>query len=161
MRKEIDLLPEMTVNELRDTFADVFSYGTNSRNREYLIRKIIWGIQVREWGDISPDARDIARKLADFRLLRIRMPRNEKTGAAIGGAALTNRKKVVMNRDPRLPMPGSIITKEFDDKRVEVHILEKGFEFEGRTYRSLSAIAREITGTNWNGFAFFNLGGER
>jgi hypothetical protein len=42
-------------------------------------------------------------------------------------------------------------------RRVIVKILVGGFEFEGQVYRSLSAVAREVTGTKWNGFLFFNL----
>lgn len=49
--------------------------------------------------------------------------------------------------------------RKWGDKRVEVRVLEDGFAFEGRRYRSLSAIAKEVTGTNWDGFLFFGRGG--
>ncbi|MEE4209549.1 MAG: DUF2924 domain-containing protein, partial [Parvularcula sp.] len=83
MREEIESLPELTVNELREKFAEVLGYGTNSRNRNYLIRKLTWAIQAREWGDISPEARSTAHSLADFRFLRLRMPRSEEMGAPV------------------------------------------------------------------------------
>jgi hypothetical protein len=49
------------------------------------------------------------------------------------------------------------LEREYKGQRVIVKILVGGFEFDGRIYRSLSAIARELTGTKWNGFLFFNL----
>lgn len=61
------------------------------------------------------------------------------------------------NRDPRLPQVGTIITKCFKGSELKVVVTADGFEFEGTRYRSLSAIARKITGTPWNGFGFFGL----
>ena len=58
------------------------------------------------------------------------------------------------------PPRGTRLIREFRDVRYEVLVAERGFEFEGRKYRSLSAIAREITGTQWNGPAFFGLRGK-
>lgn len=156
MREEIESLPTLTVNELREKFGDVLGYATQSRNRQFLIRKITWGIQAREWGDISPQARKRAHDLADLRFLRTRLPRDLQPPVVEGGAKLS--KKVKLSRDPRLPMPGCILTKDWDQERIEVRVLEEGFEYQDRHYKSLSAIAKEITGTNWNGFLFFGLG---
>ena len=65
---------------------------------------------------------------------------------------------VVQTRDARLPMPGSLIVKKYKDRTLVVKVLDDGFEYDGRRFTSLSAIAGEITGTRWNGFAFFGLG---
>jgi hypothetical protein len=157
MRKEIESLPALTVNELREKFGAVLGYATGSRNRQFLMRKITWGIQARKWGDISPAARQRAHELADLRFLRTRMARELQVPVAEGTCVV--RKKVKLSRDPRIPMSGCLLTKDWGDKRIEVRILDDGFEFEGRRYRSLSAIAKEVTGTNWNGFSFFGLGG--
>ncbi|MGE5487328.1 MAG: DUF2924 domain-containing protein [bacterium] len=64
---------------------------------------------------------------------------------------------VVQTADARLPMPGSLIVKKYKDRTLVVKVLDDGFEFEGRRFTSLSAIAGEVTGTRWNGFAFFAL----
>jgi hypothetical protein len=56
-----------------------------------------------------------------------------------------------------LPAPGSLLTRRLDDRQIVVKVLEEGFEFESRRYRSLSAIAREVTATRWNGLLFFGL----
>jgi hypothetical protein len=60
-------------------------------------------------------------------------------------------------RDPRLPKVGTVLTREHDGKVHEVKVLKEGFGYEGRPYRSLSAIAREVTGTIWNGWLWMNL----
>jgi hypothetical protein len=159
MLAEIAALPSLSVNELRDKFAEVLGYGTGSRNRQFLIRKLTWGIQARQWGDISPEARARAHELADFRFLRVRFPKDMAVTLPDTESARVKRIRVAFARDPRLPMPGAMIMKEHEGRQIAVRVLEDGFEFEGRRYRSLSAIAKEATGTNWNGFIFFGLGG--
>ena len=57
-------------------------------------------------------------------------------------------------------MPGSIIVKEHRGKTLMVRVLDAGFEYDGRRFDSLSAIAKDITGTKWNGFVFFGLAKE-
>jgi hypothetical protein len=54
-------------------------------------------------------------------------------------------------------MPGSLIVKKYKDKTLVVKVRDNGFEYEGRRFTSLSNIAGEVTGTRWNGFAFFGL----
>ena len=57
--------------------------------------------------------------------------------------------------DPRLPPVGEEIAREYKGRKIVVKVRDAGFEYEGKLYRSLSAIAREVTGTKWNGFLFF------
>ena len=59
--------------------------------------------------------------------------------------------------DARLPPPGSYLERDYKGRRVIVKVLANGFEFDDEIYRSLSAVAHEVTGTKWNGFLFFNL----
>jgi hypothetical protein len=54
-----------------------------------------------------------------------------------------------------------VLTREFRESTITVKILADGFEYQGRRYGSLSAIATEVTGTRWNGLAFFALTAER
>ena len=54
-------------------------------------------------------------------------------------------------------LPGCLIVKQYKDKTIVVKVLSEGFEYDGRRFTSLSAIAGELTGTRWNGFAFFGL----
>lgn len=161
IKNEIEGLPELTVDELRHKYREVLGYDTHSRNRQFLIRKLIWGIQVREFGDISDDARKKAHELADFRFLRIRLSKYSDITIPSEFAGRAVRKKVSFRRDPRLPMVGAIVTKEYEGTRHDVQVLDDGFEYEGQRFKSLSSVARKITGTNWNGFTFFGLGGSK
>ena len=61
------------------------------------------------------------------------------------------------SRDSRLPAPGTCLTRQYQGQAIVVEVLEKGFRYQERVYRSLSAVARHVTGTQWNGFSFFAL----
>jgi hypothetical protein len=74
---------------------------------------------------------------------------------SVAEAELTSTTRITSNHDTRLPMPGSLLVKEHKGETHVVKVLDNGFDFDGRVYRSLSAIAHEITGTKWNGFLFF------
>jgi hypothetical protein len=67
----------------------------------------------------------------------------------------TLRSRRKPGRDEHLPQPGSILRREFKGQIVVVQVLEHGFQYQDRFYKSLSAIARQVTGTHWNGYAFF------
>lgn len=60
--------------------------------------------------------------------------------------------------DPRLPPPGNIVERQYKGKMIRVIVLQEGFEYEGRRYKSLTAIAKEVSGSHCNGFLFFRLG---
>ena len=60
-------------------------------------------------------------------------------------------------RDPRLPAVGETITKVYKGETHEVRVLDDGFEWQGTTYKSLSKLAKAITGSIWNGYGFFGL----
>ena len=64
-------------------------------------------------------------------------------------------------KDSRLPGAGTLLTRRLGDRQIVVKVLSDGFEYESRHYRSLSAIAREVTGTRWNGLLFFGLAERR
>jgi len=61
------------------------------------------------------------------------------------------------DRDPRLPAVGSVLTREFKGKTIEVKVTETGFEYEDQTFKSISAVARRITGYMISGPVFFRL----
>jgi hypothetical protein len=59
---------------------------------------------------------------------------------------------------PRVQLtPGARLSREWQGRRYEVEVLEEGFQFNGARHRSLSEVARAITGTRWNGLRFFGL----
>jgi hypothetical protein len=57
-------------------------------------------------------------------------------------------------------MPGQELTREYKGQTLLVRVLPHGFEFEGEVYKSLSAVAKVITGTHCNGYLFFRLRGQ-
>ena len=57
----------------------------------------------------------------------------------------------------RLPRPGTILTRRYKGRTLQVEVLEHGFAFEGQTYRSLSAVANAVTGSHCSGHFFFGL----
>ncbi len=61
------------------------------------------------------------------------------------------------SHDPRLPMPGVELTREYKGRTVTCEVRVNGFEHDGQVYSSLTAVARAITGSHWNGYHFFGL----
>jgi len=82
--------------------------------------------------------------------------RLEAIGEKLDGGNLTLRR---IRADDRRPITGTQLLREHDGVEHAVTVLADGFEYEGRPYQSLSAIARAITGTRWNGWTFFGLRG--
>ena len=73
----------------------------------------------------------------------------------------TTPSSVKGERDYRLPIPGSTIQKEYRGKMHIVRVLRTGFEYEQKRYRSLTAVAKKITGMQWGGFGFFELNNDK
>lgn len=60
-------------------------------------------------------------------------------------------------RDCRIPVPGTTIHKEYKGSAHTILVLKDGFEYQHQRFKSLSSIAKRITGSHWNGFNFFGL----
>ena len=151
--KEVAALPEMTVTELRAKYAAVFGEPARSHNRQHLIKRVAWRIQALAEGGLSERARRRADELANEADLRTTAPRRP----APTRAGRTRRTKLNLSSRGRLPMPGAEIAREYKGRNIVVTVLPKGFEYEGRVYRSLTAVAEAVTGTHWNGYHFFGL----
>lgn len=63
----------------------------------------------------------------------------------------------VRPRDNRLPAPGSILTKTYRGKTIEVKVLDNGFEYEGKVFKSISRVAMTIVKRQISGYVFFGL----
>jgi hypothetical protein len=152
---QIAALRSMVVRELREKYREVFGEPTRSRNRIYLQKKVAWGIQARAEGGLSERARARIEELAADAPIRTRATREERSAieAALGAVQKPDSKP----RDPRLPAPGTVLRRIHQGVAHEVTVLEDGFKYQGKPYRSLSRVAREITGTQWNGWLFFGI----
>jgi hypothetical protein len=148
----------MTVRELREKYREVFGEESQSNHRQFLIRRIAWRIQELAEGGLSERARQRALEIANDADLRIRAPKNFLKAEG-DDAARTVLSKLQGHKDERLPMPGTELTREYRGQRIVVRVLPDGFEYDGRRFRSLSAIASKVTGVRWNGFLFFGLNG--
>ena len=149
---EIDDLRHKTVAQLQIRYLEVFGEPSRSNHKQFLIRRIAWRLQALAEGDLSERARERALSLARDADIRLRAPQSLVWQTGTGAAHHRHR-------DSRLPLPGTVLTRTFRDQNITVHVLEKGFQYEGMVYRSLSAVARHISGTQWNGFSFFRLQG--
>jgi len=144
-----------TVRELRAQYLDLFGEETRSYNKEHLIRKIAWRIQELAYGGLSERARRRALEIVNDADLRVTMPRGMARMDSPGVAERTMVTKLSNRRDRRLPIPGTLLVREYKGRDVIVKVLEDGFEHEGKVFNSLSAIAKKVTGTKWNGHVFF------
>lgn len=143
---DIMALQIMTANELRAKHQELFGNPPESKNRKFLERKIAYRMQEAKHSRIS-----LVVQAKIQQLIELYDPINKV-------AAKTKQRDSTLHRDSRLPIPGSFITKVYKGKRIEVKVLENGFEFEGTIYKNLSAVAKAITGDHWNGFIFFGFG---
>ncbi|HOG23985.1 MAG TPA: DUF2924 domain-containing protein [Candidatus Omnitrophota bacterium] len=114
-------------------------------NRTFLIRQLAYRIQEKASGELSPTA-----KCKIQELIHTYDPINRTVIRSSTGTTETGR-------DIRLPTPGSFITKVYKGKRLDVKVLEKGFEYQDTVYSNLSAVAKAVTGAHWNGFVFFGV----
>ena len=159
---QLDALTTMTVTQLRRRYAEVFGEETKSGNKQWLYRRVAWRIQAIAYGGLSERARQRAAELANDADIRVQAPRaivlQRPTNAS--SRVLTMTGKVVASSDTRLPPPGSVLRRTWKGVEHEVMVMASGFEYNGATYRSLSAVATAITGSHWNGFGFFGLIGK-
>ena len=160
--KELAALRRMSVDGLRSRYAEVFGETTNGRHKEWLIKRIFYRMQALAEGDLSERARQRAAELANDADLRRNPPKSPTTKPET--PSRTKTAKLRTNADTRVPLPGSTITRVYKGETLEVKVAPAGFEYEGELYKSLSAVAKKITGSHCNGYLFFRLakkGGDR
>jgi hypothetical protein len=151
-------LQQMTVGQLRERYLELYGTPTNTRNKKYLQKKLAYRVQELAEGGLSGKAMKRIDELAETAPIRHRQKGGEGSRPEAGGRRETTaRESRLSKRDPRLPAVGEFLTKVYKDTEYQVQVLEDGFEFNGRHYKSLSRIARDITNTVWNGFLFFGL----
>jgi hypothetical protein len=154
--QEIERLRKASVGELRTKYLELFGQASRSNHKQFLFRRVAWRLQALTYGELSEQARQQALAIAQDVELRIKAPQH-LVGTARQMLQPTLRSRHKLGRDQRLPGPGSILRREFKGHTVVVQVLVDGFQYQDRFYKSLSAIARQVTGTPWNGYAFFRL----
>jgi Protein of unknown function (DUF2924) len=145
---QIEELRKLPAIALQAKYLELFGEESRSGNRQFLFRRVAWRLQALAEGDLSERARVRARELANDADLRVQPAKS-----------VLNAPASHYGPDRRLPVSGTILRRSFKGRDLAVRVLDDGFEFEGRRYQSLSAIASEVAGSRWNGFAFFALDG--
>ena len=127
-------LPKTPTAELKQMWRELYGKEPPGFSRSYLVSRLAYRIQELAYGGLKPATRARLDALAD------------------GLDPKAARKRIVNG-----PVVGTRLVREFQGREYTVTVLADGFEWEGRRYKSLSAVARAITGTQWNGWAFFGL----
>jgi len=153
--KEVALLQRMTVGQLREKYEEVWEEPTNIRNKQWLVKRIAWKMQANIEGDISQRARRRAADLACGTDIRTTAPKATKSVTKPAGDTVTGF--VQPEEDNRLPQPSSELERVYKGEKYVVLVLENGFEYDGAIYKTLSAVAKKISGQHCNGYHFFNL----
>ena len=157
LMKELAQLRKSPVGILRAKYREVFGEEPRSKHRNQLLRRIAWRMQAVAFAGLSEAARERAHEIANVADIRLLPPRRFEVAAE--PVAEVGRGKSRFDR--RIPPVGTVLKREYNGISIAVKILIDGFEHQGRRYGSLSAIATEITGTRWNGLAFFGLAATR
>ena len=123
--------------DLKAQWRELFGREPPPYNRRYLESRLAYRIQELAYGGLKPET----------------LRRLERLGEQVDGGKDATRRR----RSDKKPMAGTRLVREYQGVEHAVTVTDTGYEWQGRPYRSLSAIARAITGTRWNGPLFFGL----
>ena len=129
--------------ELKKQWRDLFDSEPPAFNRRYLESRLAYRIQELAYGGLKPET---VRRL-------------ERLGEELDGGDRVKSRRRADHSDR--PIAGTRLVREWKGVEHVVTVLVDGYEWQGRPYKSLSAIARAITGTRWNGRVFFGLKNQR
>ena len=149
--RRIHALRQMNVAELRCEWERLYNEPTNSRNKDYLYRRLAWRIQELQQSGLSSHARSRIDELASDSVVRALAPQLPQDPPRGPEAARKSR------RDPRLPAPGTVIVKAYKGQELRLVVHEDHFELDGQSFRSLSEAARHVTGSRWDGWLYWGL----
>jgi len=138
--RQIAELQDMSYASLKDRWRSLYGTDPPAYKRAHMIRRLAYRIQELAYGGLSD------RTKAELERIAERDERERKEKKSGGRKAKSTH-----------PLPGTRLVRQWNGGRYEVTAVEGGFEYDGRRYRSLSAVARAITGAHWSGPQFFGL----
>jgi hypothetical protein len=138
---QIAALKTMPAPQLKKQWRELFDTEPPPYNRRFLEHRLAYRIQELAYGGLKPET----------------VKRLEALGEQLDGGRIDVRKRKADER----PIIGTRLIREFQGVEHCVTVRDCDYEYQGRPYKSLSAIARAITGTRWNGWAFFGLKNSR
>ena len=134
-------LATMATPDLRQQWRDLFATEPPPYNQKFLRNRLAYRIQELAYGGLKPST----------------IARLEALGEQLDGGNLTIRRI----RPDMKPIAGTTLVREYQGVEHRVTVRADDYEYQGRAFRSLSSIARAITGTRWNGLVFFGLKNRR
>jgi hypothetical protein len=136
-------LERMTTSQLRDEWRRVIGGDPRSFNRRFLFKRVAWAVQAKEYGGLSARAQARLEELLPY----------AETWMPIGRRGLADPPPATATT---APTPGTVLTRTYKGRTVAALMRDDGrFEHDGEIYDSLSAVAKAITGSHWNGNLFF------
>jgi Protein of unknown function (DUF2924) len=138
LEAEIVRLDGLGLDELRQRWGELLGPVPKQHSAGMLRRRIAYELQARTHGDLSADARRRLRRLHGAFAA-------DPTYTPVSNLGLT---------------PGAVLTREWQGGVHQVVVMDKGLEYRGERFSSLSEVATRITGTRWSGPAFFGLKGK-
>jgi Protein of unknown function (DUF2924) len=137
---QLAALKTAPVATLKQKWRDLFEREPPPYNRRFLESRLAYRIQELAYGGLKPETIERLEAIAD-----------ELEGKG------SRRRSSLQHR----PIAGTRLIREWKGVEHCVTVRDEDFEYQGRPYKSLSAIARGITGTRWNGLVFFGLKNQR
>ena len=134
---QVAALPEKSMADLKQLWRDLYDREPPSGNKPFLIKRLAYRIQELAYGGLS------ARAEAKLNVLIEEEDRRVKGLPSL--------------RKGDRPIAGTRLIRQWQGVEHCVTVLDDGFEYQGARYRSLSAVARAIAGTRWNGWVFFGV----
>jgi hypothetical protein len=151
IQSELVRLNKLRMPELHAEYMRLHGEEARSNNRIFLVKRLAWKLQSMAEGGLSERARAKAAELAAGREIRVRPP----AGVHVAASAVVDAPATAEL------VPGTTLTRDWRGQRLVVHVTDRGVEWNGRTFSSLTAAAKAITGASWNGRLFFGLGPRR
>lgn len=144
---ELAELRALAPSALAARFRSEFGREPRSKQRAWLLRRLAFRAQERRLGGLSA----VARRRLEALIAEIELPLDQHDRVVAQHLAQARRRGD--------PLPGTTLTRVWRNRTLVVRVLDSGFDLDGTVHKSLSAVAKVVTGTHWNGRLFFGLAG--
>ena len=142
--QQLQELQTLSPAELARRYEALFGKPPRVRNKAFLQRRVGWKLQERAFGGLSDRAKNKLEEL----IARLDLPLRDPAPP---------RPRATPRGDSKAPLVGTQLVRKWHDQEIRVEVRDGGFEWNGVLYKSLSAVAKAVTGATWNGRLFFNL----
>jgi len=144
--QQVAALDMTATDDLIGEFRRLYSTAPRTRNRRWLVRKVAWALQAEAYGGgLSENAKARLEELI------------AEIGPPLGSADRTVATALPRKPKPDAPLVGTTLTRIWRGQQIVVRVRDNGYEHEHVMYRSLTAVAKKVTGSHWNGRLFFGL----